>query len=376
MTTTIDNVVGAEADALTDTSRPAASPTDTSFQAEQPATGRIASEDPQSLAVQEPQNTRLTKAISSSSLKKFIPRHKKTRSEGGSQRRKIPGRDTTDLRKTLSAVDPPTSRWNDEEHMRASQDNDNNLPDAFRSSDRIASMSRYDPKILQHQLIAALEKDFSTKKDFMPRRVLDRIISQDTVNEELSKFEYLPRRIRHRTWRKTSYVRIGSSEDREVTGCDDTPLISKPGDPAYYQLIFSILTYMGRSRKIWSFVNEGISDQCLPLFKQVVRGEKIELRRHDAPKIGLKCLKKPKDVVAFAELQWHFFVPLFGKVRDNRIVHCKARERQILPFIDWRDKGRCGAFGSVYQAKVHEDHHGFNAVSVGVIRVPLSYPEH
>jgi hypothetical protein len=225
------------------------------------------------------------------------------------------------------------------------------------------SRSNDDRSRLGDQLYAVLQDDATTNgRRFVTRVDLDRIITQETVQRELSRVVYFLASISPKVWRTrtTSRLPIGSSSghaDARHLPAEENP--SKGPDNKSVQQIFAILLLIDRPTKIWSFVREGICDADLPL-EVVLQDTSPRLRSARNPRVHLKCLKKSRDISGFVEKQWIVHVPVFEQSSTQEIPHIQADDRQSLSFVQWKSSGRSGRFGEIYQAKIHHHHCKFS----------------
>jgi hypothetical protein len=225
-----------------------------------------------------------------------------------------------------------------------------------------------DPSRLNHQLVLALRIEYYTNRPFVPMSTMNKLVTQKSVNRELSRMEYLPAKISHRTWRPKTHFRVHPSPDHSSV----QPPQPRPGldtqsqpDKACYQQIFTTLLLMGRSKKIWSFVKEEVCDADLPLCK-VRKGGIFELQRRGDPQLSLRCLKKQNDIDGFVTCQLYVLALNFGKPDGEKVSHCKAWKGQILPFVFWENISRRGGSAEVHKAEIHPDHHDFDKDQVSM----------
>ncbi|CAN9309540.1 unnamed protein product [Alternaria alternata] len=120
---------------------------------------------------------------------------------------------------------------------------------------------------LYDQLRPALKHELCTDQKFVPRRTLEKLVTQESVDHELSRIVYLPTKFLRRTWRRSIDVRIElprKEEGAQHEQASDTAA-TVPPDMVCYQKIFAILVFVGETKRIWSFVDARISDADLPL---------------------------------------------------------------------------------------------------------------
>ena len=195
---------------------------------------------------------------------------------------------------------------------------------------------------------AAVRSGIGGNRRFIPRDVLKEIVTQKSVEVELTRWQYLPRKY-WQAWRRPTAVqiegRVGSNGQSTVKT---------------YRLIFAILLALHRPSKIWSFIENEVSDADLPLVKAVQGSRRFELRRQDDPSIPLKCFKRWTfdEIGSFAEQQWMFLAPSFSIT-----PHQPLDVEHILPFNSWSPI-QDGGYGEVYKAEIHSGHHSFGTTQV------------
>jgi hypothetical protein len=232
----------------------------------------------------------------------------------------------------------------------------------------------FDRSRLNHRLVVSLIVESVTHREFLPRGALEGLVTQKAVDQELSRFDYLPKRLKHRPWWPVTKVEIGSTEDhkRVQRAQNEWPQAASPQPGRYcFQQILAILLLMGRTKLIWDFVKEEVSDIDLPFVK--VRDDEgiFGLQRRDKPHSPVRCLKKQSDITEFAARQWCVLAPFFGNPDKEKGLHHVIQKGQILPFVHWENTGRQGGSGYVHQAKIHHDHHAFNKNEVRIPRLIL-----
>ncbi|KAF2627582.1 kinase-like protein [Macroventuria anomochaeta] len=203
---------------------------------------------------------------------------------------------------------------------------------------------------LKDQLKGAAIRSSVCNKQFVPQNHLCDIITQKSVDNELARWEYLPRKIRHALRRPTDVPIEAKSTDSLGSG-------------KTYRKIFAILLELHRPSLIWSFVEDGVCDDDLPLVKEhSSRGTqpRYELRRAKDPTTPLKCFKKWTfaGVSEFEDRQWMFLAASFDKSIDSDDSHQQLQVDHILPFTKCA-KARKGGYGKVFETEIHSGHHAF-----------------
>jgi hypothetical protein len=226
---------------------------------------------------------------------------------------------------------------------------------------------------LADRLSAVLRNDTMNGRLFVPRSDLDRVITQASVEKELSRKAYLPARISHRARRSITRLRIEPSP--EYGSVSQTLAIEEAQTEtttvhASFQQIFAILLLIDRPTRIWAFLREGVCDADLPLTISRKNGLVTNPKsQRDRKSLGtLSCLKNRSDISRFVDQQWTVLVPVFRKSSTRTILHHKSSDKQSLPFVDWKYSGRGGRFGDVYKAKIHPAHHEFGDDAVSRVR--------
>lgn len=268
-----------------------------------------------------------------------------------------------DLRRTRSAVNRPRSKLGSIQQSDSANTTERTRREilAQRIVRSSADSHVYRPQLVD-RLTFALKFQTSTAPRFLPRSELDSLVTQESVDRELSSREFLRTRIKYRTWRSSLHVRIESSVAHQSVSLGQTRCSQESASQALnYQRIFTILLFIGRTNRIWSFVKRKVSDVDLPL---VVVGRKdngtLALQRHKGIQVPLGCLKDQRVIEEFEKTQWRVLAPVLGDIEGEKLLaSAEWKDHVILPFERWEHMGRQGGFGSVYRVKIHPDHHNF-----------------
>lgn len=139
---------------------------------------------------------------------------------------------------------------------------------------------------LQDRILCAETKNM-LGHSYIPSEQIRNIITRACVDEELSKWRFKPRkylfalrgiglRIESSTAQATRLVPSSQCHERQ-----------RRKDEKTYRVVFAILLYPDRATEIWSFVEEGICDDDLPLSKVVppLSRRHRDLRRRNDPNI-------------------------------------------------------------------------------------------
>ncbi|KAK3338661.1 kinase-like domain-containing protein, partial [Lasiosphaeria hispida] len=196
--------------------------------------------------------------------------------------------------------------------------------------------------------------------EFIPRRKLIQIVNKNSIKKELTNIE----------------PATPSSPDQ--VHAYQTP--GAPRKPESFRKIMAILVLIGKPSKIRLFLEEGVSDADLPLFKQHIPNSSMprwELRgaRGDPKKI-IRCFHgwKHRALSEFERRQWRVLTAFFalgarkevttgghGYGKCPRIInHWVLGDSVVLPFISQEEFGSPGGCGQVMKVKIHPDHHAFN----------------
>jgi hypothetical protein len=216
------------------------------------------------------------------------------------------------------------------------------------------------------RLAGVFEQEALTDRDFIPNGKLDLLVTQKSVDQELSRIEYLPAYLRHRLWRKT-HPRIVASSRCLSSGARSSPApdggTTKDAAEKNFQKIFAILVLIRRPEKIWAFVKEGVHDDDLPLCSNrtdTAEGTVYLLRRMMDSQAGLKCLTARSDVRDFLKRQWFVLAPSFNPSEATLVPRLLIANGEILPFLRWKNQSHRGGSGEIYRVTIHPDHHSFD----------------
>jgi hypothetical protein len=231
------------------------------------------------------------------------------------------------------------------------------------------SRSTDDSVRLGVRLYAVLHDDIMNGRLFVPRSDLDEVITQETVEKELSRPVHRLTKLSPKLWHTAARLRIGSSSDCGNAGHNSTGQVTSGPTNRSFQKIFAILLLIDRPTKIWAFLREGVCDADLPLkaFPTAQQGRlntMTALQITRMPMIPLRCLKKSRDISSFLEKQWVVCVPVFRQSSSKEVSHFTASDQQSLPFVTWKLSNRYGTFGEIYQAEIHSGHCNFHQDAV------------
>lgn len=140
----------------------------------------------------------------------------------------------------------------------------------------------------------------------------------------------------------------------------------KSGTQTYLK-IFALLVLLSKGQEIENFVNEKVSDQCLPLCQ--VQGAYIgvvELSRKDSLRQYLECFSHWNDheKEKFQSDQWDLLVPYFDLDAHSIAKHYPLEDSTILPWLKKNEHSSQNEGGFAYVDCVEIDplSHGFHEV--------------
>lgn len=197
------------------------------------------------------------------------------------------------------------------------------------------------------------------KKGFFPESTFTEVIHEQTVREELKRY---PR------WFKSDNV-----EPITALVCGNKPL----------RKIFTLLVIMNKLADIKLFIDDGVSDECLPV-SRVSRTDSENTfqlghsRTSTRPTRRLGCFANwdAIDIYTFEEWQWTTLSPVLERGRRRNVKHLILQDELSLPFTE---DSQCssgsdvieGGFSTVFKAHIHPANHRFHGSEVSP-RVTLS----
>lgn len=190
------------------------------------------------------------------------------------------------------------------------------------------------------------------KKGFFPETTFTELIHEQAVREELKRY---PR------WFKSDTIELITAEV-----CGDKP----------FRKIFTLLVIINKLTDINVFIEEGVSDECLPLSR--VSRPNLEdtfqlgnSRNSKRPTRQLGCFAywDPIDIWTFEEWQWTTLSPILERGRRRNVKHLILRDEISLPFTE---DSRCrsgpdvieGGFSTVFKVHIHPANHHFHGPEV------------
>jgi len=144
--------------------------------------------------------------------------------------------------------------------------------------------------------------------------------------------------------------------------------------PQTYLKTFTLLILFERVDEIGNFIEEGVSDQSLPVQRhQEASPGKVNLCHKDRPNQPLTCFCKWKthEKEDFLKThQWRVLVPYFDLDDGNRAGEYLLDDQTILPWCKRTDRshsssqpsGWSGGYAFVSRVKIDPHSHGFHDV--------------
>jgi hypothetical protein len=209
----------------------------------------------------------------------------------------------------------------------------------------------------------------STKTGFVPKEQLVRIMSEESIVNELEKIERSFRK-RIQFWKSTRSRRTIEEEAEIIcngffVNSSSSGTRSQDGQTSKcFRKILAILLLIERPGTIRKFIEEGLCDANLPLIK-VPDAKKIKAfslcRKSGATHCSLKCLRgwKRQTLVQFEQWQWTMLAPFLYRGEKDKVMHYTLPGEVILPFT-YREHICSGAHGDIFKVKIHPEHHNFN----------------
>lgn len=146
-----------------------------------------------------------------------------------------------------------------------------------------------------------------------------------------------------------------------------------------YLKIFALLILIDKGGEIGNFVENRVSDQSLPVFRDKDK-ENVFLYHKQNPNQPIKCFMTWKvfDREAFEVNQWRLLTPFFYLDNQNQPRHYLLHDKTILPWCQRDENIRSssapsqndGAFASVTCVKIAPTSHGFHEVLKNVSQDP------
>ncbi|TVY44399.1 hypothetical protein LSUB1_G002054 [Lachnellula subtilissima] len=118
------------------------------------------------------------------------------------------------------------------------------------------------------------------------------------------------------------------------------------------------LAYIGKGADICTLLQEGITDQDLPLVRASESEESFALQRRTGELIKTFEEWKDEDLEDFDRIQYWMTAPIF---QDKE--HYNLDEKDILPFMKFKSsetqQAKLGGYSEVFPVRIHPAHHEF-----------------
>jgi hypothetical protein len=127
----------------------------------------------------------------------------------------------------------------------------------------------------------------------------------------------------------------------------------------YARQLFATLAYIKKGSEICDLLNEGLTDEDLPLVRKPDKRSKFALRRKNGEPIPTMVRWKDKYLENFDRVQWWMTAPVFVP-GERHVFDAKT----ILPFVPFPEdietqEKKQGAYSKVYPVIIHPAHHVF-----------------
>lgn len=201
------------------------------------------------------------------------------------------------------------------------------------------------------------------KKGFFPEKELQGLMTEENVVRELqSCFEDL------------DYTTI-SAFAQMICGTSSNHIEERPS----FRKIFAILVLCEKPNSIPRFLEDGVSDDDLPLHKVAPSDSSPNIYNlsRKGEKRKLNCLRgwSYTAMWRFEEWQWTTIAPFFRRGQRKDVKHLELQDQAALPFMqDSRFTANKsayqrlefeGGFSNVFKVDIHPDHHDFFGPAVG-----------
>ncbi|KAM7185614.1 kinase-like domain containing protein [Rhypophila sp. PSN 637] len=228
-------------------------------------------------------------------------------------------------------------------------------------------------RYLENAIIDAIVRSGVAGQEFLPIGQLPTIINLDAVKAELKECrDSIRKRI------KVALSADSKLDDDDIERYAATVCPNPGGELKSYRKILAILVLIERPTRIRQFIDEGVSDEDLPLelvempCNSALRhmGHKTwDLQRRSktgksggspSPPPPLRCFTvrgkrwRNSTLRKFEENQWIMTAPFFAQDERKLLL-----PQAVLPFTSWEPIGHQGSFGRMFKAEIHPDHHGF-----------------
>ena len=129
---------------------------------------------------------------------------------------------------------------------------------------------------------------------------------------------------------------------------------------AYARQLYAILAYVRKAEDITLLLEEGITDEDLPLFRKPNAHSVFALYRNDGNTIKTCETWRANHLEKFDRIQWWMIAPVF---RLNEDLY-RLDDKTVLPFIPLGHSSnelehKQGGYSEVYPVRIHPAHHEF-----------------
>lgn len=211
------------------------------------------------------------------------------------------------------------------------------------------------PDTIQNRLFDTLQyRDHPEGKRFFPKEIFTDIVNEQAVREEL--------RYCYHGHDPVAINRLAHIVCGEVS----------------FRKVFALLSLVEKVADIHKFVQEGVSDDALPLHKIFSLGSRVfRLGRYAGPNDEvqpLHCIEGWSTNVMwmFEDWQWATQAPFFHGGERKNVCHVDLENRAPLPFLkdsryDEVSEIIKGGYSTVFKVDIHPDHHTFRDLQVGFL---------
>lgn len=141
-----------------------------------------------------------------------------------------------------------------------------------------------------------------------------------------------------------------------------------------YLKVFSILVCISKASSIVQFVDEELSDSCLPLRRNrfMANSPESEHKVRSDHQLVIPCTPfkgwTAAAVQSFMSCQWLFTAPFFS-LAGTQPRHYNFDDQCVLPFVNVDDHPHSGGFSKVHQVRIHPSHFGLSLSRPSEFRV-------
>ncbi|KAF5966593.1 kinase [Fusarium coicis] len=225
-------------------------------------------------------------------------------------------------------------------------------------SGRIRNPLRREPALGDRIIKATVRSahpDYRSKK-FLPRNEIQRLLTTDAVEKELTQCN---------RWRRYPIIKLlrprkpnFQEEAQIICGKSDRELGANPVCKTY-QKIFVILVLLKRASLIVSFLHK-VCDDDLPLrLDDKVKAKVLTVITKNGERVSLYGFKQKQSFYdKFIEKQWLVLSPYFRSCSRTKDTTQELSEYHIPPFTSLSLAAE-GGFSWVFKVGIHGDHHDF-----------------